>query len=140
ALETGRCTLRPNAIVTQVLTQRATGRASGVRYVDRWTRREHTVRARVVVLCASSIESARLLLASATPQHPAGLGNSSGVLGRYLMDHLHLGGINADMPIDETEWREAGWSYIPRFRNIGTRGSDDFVRGYGLQVFTEGNQ
>jgi choline dehydrogenase-like flavoprotein len=139
ALETGRCTLRPNAIVSQVLTERATGRASGVRYIDRWTHREHIVRARVVVLCASSIESARLLLASATPQHPAGLGNSSGVLGRYLMDHLHLGGINADMPIDETQWREAGWSYIPRFRNV-VNNVDDFVRGYGLQVFTEGNQ
>ncbi len=142
ALATGRCTLRPNAIVSHVLTDPATGNASGVRYVDRWTHREKVVRARVVILCASSIESARLLFASATPQHPAGLGNSSGVLGRYLMDHVHLGGINADMPDvpgAENGGRKASWGYIPRFRNLGTNGHG-FVRGYGLQVFTEGNQ
>lgn len=142
ALRTGNCTLRPNAAVSRIVTHPRTGRASAVRYVDRWTRREREVRANVVVLCASSIESARLLLVSATPQHPAGLGNSSGLLGRYLMDHVHLGGINADMPdtlLGGEEQRGAGWDYIPQFRNVNTR-QNDFVRGYGVQVFTEGSQ
>ncbi len=91
------------------------------------------------MLCASSIESARLLLASATPQHPAGLANSSGLVGRYLMDHVHLGGINADMPLARAEQCAAAWAYIPRFRNVKTNGHD-FVRGYGLQVFLERDQ
>lgn len=139
ALRRGSCTLRSNAVVTQVLTDPATGRASGVRYVDRRTHRDREVRARAVVLCASSIETARLLLASATPQHPAGLGNSSDLVGRYLMDHVHLGGINADMPLDACDQRPAGWGYIPQFRNVGTA-TGDFLRGYGIQVFTEGSQ
>ncbi len=139
ALRTGNCTLRTNAAVSRIVTDPQTGRASAVRYVDRWTHQEREVRANIVVLCASSIESARLLLASATPQHPAGLGNSSGLLGRYLMDHLHLGGINADMPLGGDEQRSAGWGYIPQFRNVGAP-RNDFVRGYGVQVFTEGSQ
>ena len=139
ALRTGNCSLRSNAVVSQVVTDPRTGRASAVRYVDRWTHQAREVRANVVVLCASSIESARLLLASATPQHPAGLGNSSGLVGRYLMDHVHLGGINADMPLDERDERSAGWGYIPQFRNVSTR-QNDFIRGYGIQVFMEGSQ
>jgi choline dehydrogenase-like flavoprotein len=139
ALRSGSCTLRSNAIVTQILTDPATGRAAGVRYVDRRTHRDREVRARMVVLSASSIESARLLLVSATSRHPAGLGNSSGMVGRYLMDHVHLGGINADMPIEARDQRAAGWGYIPQFRNVATT-TADFFRGYGIQVFTEGQQ
>ena len=139
ALRTSNCTLQPNAVVSQIVADPRTGRASAVRYIDRRTHREREVRANVVVLCASSIESARLMLASATAQHPAGLGNSSGLLGRYLMDHVHLGGINADMPVGHNEQRPAGWGYIPQFRNVHTR-QNDFARGYGVQVFTEGSQ
>jgi choline dehydrogenase-like flavoprotein len=139
ALATGRCTLQSNAVVTQVLTDPRTGLASGVRYVGRWSHREREIRTRAVVLCASSIESARLLLASATPQHPAGLANSSGLVGRYLMDHVHLGGINADMPLARSDQRPATWGYIPQFRNVGTT-NREFVRGYGLQLFFERDQ
>ncbi|HYV96080.1 MAG TPA: GMC family oxidoreductase, partial [Gemmatimonadaceae bacterium] len=139
ALATGRCRLQSGAVVTQILTDPRTARASGVCYVDRSTRRQHEVHARIVVLCASSIESARLLLASATPQHPAGLANSSGLVGRFLMDHVHLGGINGDMPLAAADRRPAAWGYIPRFRNVRTNGHD-FVRGYGVQVFLEQDQ
>jgi choline dehydrogenase-like flavoprotein len=139
ALATGRCTLHSNAVVTQVLTDPRTGRASGVRYVGRSSRRERVIRARAVVLCASSIESARLLLASATPRHPAGLANSSGLVGRYLMDHVHLGAIDAGMPLPRADQRPATWGYIPQFRNVRTN-DREFVRGYGLQLFFEGHQ
>jgi choline dehydrogenase-like flavoprotein len=111
-----------------------------VHYVDRRSGREHEVRARAVVLCASAIESARLLLASATRQHPNGLGNSSDTVGRHLMDHTHLSGIAADLPLSAAD--AAGprrWAYIPSFRNV-CRPHGDFVRGYGIQVFTEGTQ
>ena len=139
ALATGRCTLHSNAVVTQVLTDPRTGLASGVRYVGRWSHREREIRARAVVLCASSIESARLLLASATPHHPAGLANSSGLVGRYLMDHVHLGRIDAHMRLEPADWQPATWGYIPRFQNVCAN-DREFVRGYGFQLFFERDQ
>jgi choline dehydrogenase-like flavoprotein len=140
ALATGRCTLRTNAVVTQLVTDVTTAKVKSVRYVGRWTRREHEVSARIVVLCASSIESTRLLLASASRQHPEGLANSSGTLGRFLMDHTHLTGINANMPTPPTESHAtASWGYIPQFRNVGQT-NHPFLRGYAIQVFTMGSQ
>ena len=85
ALETGNATLITNAMVREVTTD-AEGQATGVSYVDTQTRREHKVTSDVVVLAASSCESARLLLNSTSPQHPNGLANSSDHVGRYLMD------------------------------------------------------
>jgi choline dehydrogenase-like flavoprotein len=134
ALATSRCTLRTNAVASRVLVDSRTAGVNGVAFVDRRTRRTHEIRARVVVLCASSIESARLLLASATRQHPEGLANSSGAVGRYLMDHTHLTGIRGIMPLARPV-ASASWAYVPCFRNVAGR-HPAFVRGYGLQVFT----
>jgi len=138
ALATRKCTLRTNAIVSRVMVDVDTAKVAGVAFVDRWTRRAQEVRAKVVVLCASPIESARLLLASATRQHPEGLANSSGAVGRYLMDHTVLAGSAGHISLTESDLRgTSSWSYIPRFRNVReTNGR--FVRGYGVQVFTEG--
>jgi choline dehydrogenase-like flavoprotein len=134
ALTTRTCTLRAGAIASRVLVDTTTAQVSGVAFVDRWTRRAHEIKARIVILCASSIETARLLLASATPQHPQGLANSSGALGRYLMDHAHLTGWHATMPLTEPI-PSPSWAYITRFRPE-TRANGPFVRGYGIQVFT----
>jgi choline dehydrogenase-like flavoprotein len=82
ALATGKCTLVTDAMVSHVLMDADHRRATGVRYVDRATRATHELRARAVVLCAQALESARVLLNSATRQQPNGLANSSGVLGR----------------------------------------------------------
>ncbi|MDH6224239.1 GMC family oxidoreductase [Streptomyces sp. MJP52] len=84
---TGRLTLRPHARVTSVTVDPVNGRATGVEYVDVGTGVRHRVRARVVFLCGGTIETARLMLHSRSPRHPRGLGNSSGWLGRGLMDH-----------------------------------------------------
>jgi choline dehydrogenase-like flavoprotein len=138
ALATGRCTLRTNVIATRLTVDARTAKVNGVAFVDRVSRRTGEASAKVVVLCASSIESARLLLASASHQHPQGLANSSGTVGRYLMDHTHVTGINANMPLAATAGPPQGsWAYIPRFRNLG-EANPRFVRGYGLQVFTRG--
>jgi choline dehydrogenase-like flavoprotein len=134
ALASSRCRLRTNAVVSRLLVDSRTANVNGVAFVDRVTRRTHEVRARVVVLCASAIESARLLLASATPQHPDGVANSSGAVGRYLMDHTHLTGIRGVMPLARPV-ASASWAYVPCFRNVCSR-SSPFVRGYGIQVFT----
>jgi choline dehydrogenase-like flavoprotein len=86
ALATGRVTLQPDAVVTEIATDPATGRATGVVWRDRHTREPHVTQAGAVVLCASPIESIRLLLNSRSTRHPDGIGNSAGLLGRYFMD------------------------------------------------------
>jgi choline dehydrogenase-like flavoprotein len=140
AIARPNCTLRSRSVVTRVSVDPDTAKANGVEYVDTATGRTREARARAIVLCASAIESARLLLASANHQHPNGLGNSSDMLGRYLMDHTHLNRIDADMPITASDGAMARrWAYIPCFRNV-TKPNGSYVRGYGIQVFTEGSQ
>ncbi|WP_342377777.1 GMC family oxidoreductase [Myxococcus stipitatus] len=136
ALKTGRLTLRTHAVVDQVLYDAKTGRASGVTYVDTRTGKTLEARARVVVLAAGTIETTRLLLHSRSAAFPEGLGNSSGQLGRNLMDHTYLLGIEARMNLPPEQQRaEQSWAYIPQFRNV-TSQEDGFARGYGVQVFT----
>jgi choline dehydrogenase-like flavoprotein len=93
------------------------------------------------VLCAQALESARILLNSATRQYPSGLANSSGVLGHYLMDHLWVaGGASGDFPdapapkMSMALPRRPTGLYAIRFRNTmnGPR-HKDFLRGYGFQ-------
>ena len=136
ALATGRCTHVPNAMVHRVTTDPATNRASGLLYVDRVNGQPKEIRGRVVVLCAQALESARILLNS----KPGGLGNSSGALGHYLMDHLWVaGGATGQFPGLEGEPSLDGPNrpngiYVIRFRNTkdGPR-TKRFLRGYGFQ-------
>ncbi|MFQ8432382.1 GMC oxidoreductase [Amaricoccus sp. W119] len=143
ARETGRLTTRPNAVVRRILTDPGTGKATGVEYVDRLTREVRTVDAPIVVVCASPIESVRLLLNSASPKHPNGIGNSSGVLGRYFMDQVPsmiMGTIpgRKGFELDDTVpsdpfYGVTGGVYVPRFENLDTVTNDDFLRGYAYQ-------
>ncbi|HVJ89481.1 MAG TPA: GMC family oxidoreductase [Labilithrix sp.] len=134
ALATGRTTLASESIASRVLLD-SRGRAAGVVVIDARTGREREVKGRAVVLCASTIESIRILLNSATPKHPNGLG-TPGVLGHYLMDHT--AGIRMDGFVPGTkgyaEERSlvGGGIYIPRFRNIDDH-HPAFLRGYGIQ-------
>jgi choline dehydrogenase-like flavoprotein len=91
AQATGLLTLRPDSVVRSVTVDAATGRATGVELADRRTRRAREERAGLVFLCASAFETLRLLLASRSARHPAGLGNSTGLLGRGVMDHVVTG-------------------------------------------------
>jgi choline dehydrogenase-like flavoprotein len=118
ALDTGRATLRADAVVTEVLVDENSGRASGVHYIDAKTRAMFQVRAAAVVLAAGTLETTRLLLLSATRQHPAGLGNSSGVLGHYLMDHGSCA-LRCSGPGDERHPHGGPHAFhIPRFRDL----------------------
>jgi choline dehydrogenase-like flavoprotein len=85
ALKTGRLKIITNAMAREV-TVDGSGLADGVTYVDKATARDNHVRARIVVLAASACESARILLNSKSSKFPQGLGNSSGVVGKYLTD------------------------------------------------------
>ena len=139
ALKTGKCTLIPNAMVYKVLTDTDRNRARGVLYIDRVTREPREVRARVVVLCAQALESVRILLNSANGQNPAGLGNASGALGHYLMDHLWVaGGASGEFPEIGAAPTMGGPQrpdgiYVIRFRNTKKKKFDKFLRGYGFQ-------
>lgn len=132
--DTGRLTLITDAVVSHISMDRNTGKASGVAYIDRTSRMPREIRAKVVVLCASTLESTRLLLNSA----PGGLANSSGALGHYLMDHIYGGGAAGEMPmLQANAWygppRRPNGIYIPRFRNIKEKTTNGFIRGYGYQ-------
>jgi choline dehydrogenase-like flavoprotein len=135
AQATGRLTLRPNSVVAEVLYDPKTSRARGVRVIDAVTMQEQEFEARLVFLCASTIESVRLLLNSKSTSFPDGLGNSSGLLGRYVMDHHYGSGASGDMPgfLDKrTIGSRPNGIYIARFRNVKTP-HKDFLRGYGMQ-------
>ena len=135
AAATGRLTLRPNSVVAEVLYDPRSNRASGVRAVDADTLETLEFRARVVFLCASALESARILLNSSSAHFPTGLANSSGELGRNIMDHPFSAGAEGTMPGMEdhkTFGHRPNGVYVPRFRNV-TDKHPKFVRGYGFQ-------
>jgi choline dehydrogenase-like flavoprotein len=139
AAATGRMKLQTNAVVRHVIVDTRTGNAKGIAYVDRLTHQEHEVFGKVIVLGASCLETTRILLNSKSRQHPTGLGNSSGTLGHYLMDHF--GGIGAygyfnvlagRDPVNE-DGKSSG-ILIPRFRNISKETKmQKFIRGYGFE-------
>ena len=136
ALETGKLTLLTNAMAREVTT-RADGLAKGVAYIDKTTGEDREVEARVVVLAASACESARLLLNSRSSQHPNGLANGSGVIGKYLTDTT-----GADMGAYVP--RMDGWVphncdgvggahlYMPWVLDNRTL---DFPRGYHIEIW-----
>ena len=135
AKKTGNLTLRPFSVVHSVIYDPRTKRASGVRVVDGNTKEMFDVKAKVIFLCASALESTRILLNSATAEFPTGLGNSSGELGHNLMDHIMDGGATGTLPWARDR-REVGRRpdaiYVPRFRNVKTQ-HPDFQRGYGFE-------
>jgi choline dehydrogenase-like flavoprotein len=135
ARKTGRLTLRPFSVAHSVVFDPKTRRATGVRVVDANTRQMFDVNAKIIFLCASALESTRILLNSATNEFPAGLGNTSGELGHNLMDHIMGGGATGALPWAKDR-REVGNRpdaiYVPRFRNVKTK-HPAFLRGYGYE-------
>jgi choline dehydrogenase-like flavoprotein len=135
ALESGYLTVIPNAVVSKITTSPDTGLANGVLFFDRTSHREMQVRARVVVVGASCLESTRLLLNS-------GLANSSGVLGRYLFDQFYVkDSVEAIVPEargkQNTYQLMGGGGYIPRFRNLHSK-EESFIRGYAVDFSSGG--
>ena len=143
AKETGRLTIRTDAIVKRITCDAATGRATGAEFIDRLTRKTETVSASVVVLCASTIESVRLLLNSASEKHPGGMANSTGLLGRYFMDQCPsqiygtLPGVKGweldDSAPPDPFYEPSGGVYIPRFQNLDSVTNSKFKRGFAFQ-------
>ena len=130
AFATGKLEAVENAVVRNLTIDKQTGLVNGANFVDRLSRREMSVKAKRVVLAAGTLESTRLLLNS-------GLGNSSGVMGHYLMDQIYGAGITCSVPEARggkaTPALMGGGALVPRFRNISTK-ADGFLRGYALNV------
>lgn len=135
AVATGRLTLKVFAIATEVLYDRDRKRATGVRVLDAVTHQTTDYKARIVFLCASTLNTAWLLLRSATDVWPGGLGSSSGELGHNLMDHHFRAGAEGDIEELDDRYlygRRPNPSYIPRYRNLfGER--RPYLRGFGYE-------
>ncbi|MEO9020831.1 MAG: GMC family oxidoreductase [Ginsengibacter sp.] len=135
ALATGNLTVRPWSIVTKILYDKDTKKATGVEVLDAETNQTYQYFAKIVFLNASTFNSAWILMNSATDIWPDGLGSSSGELGHNIMDH-HLGvGASGEMEGYEDRYyfgRRPNGIYIPRFRNFfGDK--RDYLRGFGYQ-------
>jgi choline dehydrogenase-like flavoprotein len=121
------------------------GKAKGVSYIDRTDGEEKEVFARIVVLAASSAESVRMLLNSKTPRHPNGVANSSGLVGKYIMDTVGagLGGqIPAleSLPLHNEDGAGGEHAYVPWWLYGEQRaGKMNFPRGYHIE-FMSGRQ
>jgi choline dehydrogenase-like flavoprotein len=135
AMKTGNLTLRPWSIVTKILYDKDTKKATGVEVLDAETNKTYEYKAKIVFLNASALNSAWILMNSATDIWPDGLGSSSGELGHNVMDH-HLG-VGASGLVDGYEdkyyfGRRANGIYIPRYRNFGND-KREYLRGFGYQ-------
>jgi choline dehydrogenase-like flavoprotein len=137
ALDTGYLTIRTNATAYEVTVDSVSGKARGVAFIDTDTGKTYEARGKAVVLAASTLESARLLLLSKSKTHPAGIGNSSGHVGHNFCEHL-MGpgatGIVKDLVGKQRTLDDGrpGGFYVPRFRNLQDRNLN-FIRGYGFE-------
>jgi choline dehydrogenase-like flavoprotein len=135
ANKTGNLTLRPWSIVTKILYDKDKKKATGVEVLDGQNNKTYTYNAKIIFLNASTLNSAWILMNSATDIWPDGLGSSSGELGHNIMDH-HLG-VGAGGIVEGYEdkyyfGRRANNPYIPRYRNLfGDK--RDYLRGFGYQ-------
>ena len=135
ARATGNLSLVTDQVVSSIDYDPTTKRVSAVRAWDSKTRRGVTYRAKAVFLCAGSFNSVAVLLRSACAQFPHGLANSSGVVGRYLMDHANTLSAMGSVPGYEAHTyfgnRPTG-IIVPRFRNVSSK-DERFLRGYSFQ-------
>ncbi len=136
AWDTGNLTVRTDATVYEITVDPNTGKASGVAFLDTETKKTYHAKAKAVVLGASTLESARLMLLSKSSQHPYGIGNSSGHVGHNFCEHVmgpEVTGIvksriGAARTLDDGH---PGAFYLPRYRNLTDKSS--FLRGYGFE-------
>ncbi len=133
AARTRRFTLLSDAVVSHIVTD-TEGRAKGVHYISRISKIDKEAHARVVVIAAATLESTRILLNSRSPRFPNGIGNSSGVLGHYLMDHFTVEGAGGELASLKSGNREATGNpcgfLIPKYANTNGHKNGNFLRGY----------
>ncbi|HEY5970188.1 MAG TPA: GMC family oxidoreductase [Chitinophagaceae bacterium] len=135
AMATGKLTLGINSIVKEIIYDKETKKAKGVRVIDAETMQTKEYFSKIIFLCASALNSAWILMNSATDIWPDGLGSSSGELGHNVMDHHFRVGAEGDVEGYEDKYyfghRPTGF-YIPRFRNFDGD-KRNYIRGFGYQ-------
>ncbi|MVN22364.1 GMC oxidoreductase [Mucilaginibacter arboris] len=133
AEKSGNLTMRTNAVVQAIIYDEQKGKATGVRVIDAHTKETTEYYAKIIFVNAAAINTNLLLLNSTSNRFPNGLGNDSGLLGKYVAFHNYRARINAeydgfkDLTIDGRN--PAGGGYMPRFRNVYKQ-ETDFLRGY----------
>ncbi|MBB3878939.1 GMC family oxidoreductase [Sphingomonas pseudosanguinis] len=136
ARATGRLTLQSDAVVTGIDYDAARKKVTGVRYIDAKTGQAMQATANLVFVCASSMASVQILMNSRAAGSERSHFDSSGTLGRYVMDHIFRVGVSGEIPgmDDLIEYgRRPGGVYVPRFRNLKGDEGLGFKRGYGYQ-------
>jgi choline dehydrogenase-like flavoprotein len=136
AAATGNLTLRPNSITTEIIYDKETKKAKGVRIIDSETMKTEEFFAKIIFLNASTLGTAQILLQSVSDAFPNGLGNSSGQVGHNLMDHHYGVGASGDYEGFEDKYfygRRPNGIYVPRFRNLDGGSSAGYLRGFGYQ-------
>lgn len=133
---TGKLTIVTDAIASHIDYDEQSKKASGVTAIDAHTKAQTQYKARVVFLCASALGSVQILLNSTSKTFPNGMANSSGAVGRYIMDHFTGVRASGTVPGLDDKYafgRRPIATYIPNFRQ--QKSPDvDFVRGYGIQT------
>ena len=135
AQATGRLTIRPNSIASEIIYDPQTKKAKGVRIIDSESNAVMEYFAKVVFICGGAIGSTALLLNSISDRFPNGFGNDSGQLGHNLIDHhFRTGASGLVEGMDDKYYfgRRANGIYIPRYRNVGND-KRDYLRGFGYQ-------
>ena len=133
AKATGNLTLIPFSVVHSIIFDEQKQRAKGVRVINAETGEATEYFARIIFVNGGTVNSTMLLLNSTSRRFPSGMGNDSGVLGHYLMDHNYRGRLNATYDGYQDQYyfgRRPNGVYIPRFRNVGKDKQSAFIRGY----------
>ncbi len=132
AAKTGNLTLRPNSIVESIIYDDEKGRAIGVRVIDRDTKEGFEFFAKIIFVNASALATNLILLNSRSKRFPYGIGNDSGMLGKYIAFHNYMGSLSGEVPGFEDKYyygRRPTQPLIPNFRNI-VKQETNFLRGY----------
>lgn len=136
AMKTKKLTMRPDSVVHSIIYDDKKDKATGVKIIDRNTKEEIEFYAKIIFVNASTINSNAILLNSKSNRFPNGLGNDTGLLGKYLSWHNYRGKANAQyegFKDKRTDGRNPSNSYIPRFRNVRKQ-EMDFLRGYAIGI------
>lgn len=135
AANTGLLRIAPNSIVDSLIYDDASKKVKGVRVIESNTLKQKTFLAKMVFLCASTLGSTQVLLNSKCQSYPNGIANSSGMLGKNLMDHNYNAVVWADVDGFEDEYykgRRPASFYIPNIHYEKSKYHKAFKRGYGF--------
>ena len=140
AEKTGNLTIRPDSVVSSIIYDEATGKASGVKVVDAHSKEEVEYFAKIIFVNAAALNTNLILLNSKSKRFPNGLGNDNGLLGKYVAFHNYRGNIVATMEGFEDSYyygRRPTSVFMPSFRNLTKPQNLGFQRGY-MVAFSAG--